>query len=160
MSVHVVDRRQSKLEVETYSIEIHKMLIELMQRGFGVKNVDDIVRKRYAYGKDDKEDFAKYRHLMHSFKVQINKLADSLTANVRAANSIHPTSMPEYHQRRSYQNSAIVNCEQIKMELQKVVEIFDVDINYFGPHIKAVNREIDLIKKWRQSDNKIKSYLS
>lgn len=160
MSVLVSDRKLSRLEVLTYSIEIHNMLIELMQRSFGVKDVNHFVRLRYAYGKDDKEDFSKYRHLMYCFKMKINDLADSLTANIRAANSINPMSMYEYHQRRSYQNAAIANCDQIKMELQKVVEVFNVDINLFCPHINAVNREIGLIKKWRQSDNKIKLRLT
>lgn len=113
-----------KIEVLTFSIEIHKMLIELMQRSFGVRNVDSFVRIRYAYGKDDKEDFSKYRMLMYNFKVSINSFADSLTANLRAANTIYPQSLPEYYQCRSYQNSAIINGEQIKMELQKVVEVF------------------------------------
>lgn len=159
MSVLVSDRKPSKLEVETFSIEIRKMLIELMQRSFGIKDLDNFVRVRYAYGKDDKEDFSKYRYLMHNFKVRVDNLADSLTANIKAANTIHPIFWSEYYQRRSYQNAALANCKQILMELQKVVEIFEVDINKFGPHTKAINREIELIKKWRQSDNQIKSRL-
>lgn len=159
MSVIVSNRKLSRLEVITYSVEVHKLIVDLMQRSFGVRDVDQFVRVRYAYGKEDKEDFGKYRYLMHCFKVQLNKYGDNLTANVRAANSIHPTRMAEYDQRRLYQDSAIVNCEQIKMELQKVADIFNVDINRFAPLVKAVNRETDLIKKWRQSDNKIKSRL-
>lgn len=67
--------------------------------------------------------------------------------------------MREYEQRRGYQNNAIVNCEQIIKELQRVVEIFEVDVNTYGRYVKAIDREIGLIKKWRQRDNKIKSYL-
>ena len=159
MSVLVSNRKLSRLEVITYSDEVHKLIIDLMQRSFGVKDVDQFVRVRYAYGKEDKEDFAKYRYLMHCFKVQLNKYGDNLTANLRAANKIHPICMTEYEQRRLYQNSALVNCDQIKMELQKVADIFNVDINRFAPLVKAVNRETDLIKKWRLSDNKIKSRL-
>lgn len=43
MSVLVKDRKESKFEAITFSIEIHDMLIELMQRGFGVKDVDHFV---------------------------------------------------------------------------------------------------------------------
>lgn len=68
MSVLVKDRKESKFEAITFSIELHNMLIELIQRSFGVKDLDNFVRLRYAYGKDDKEDFSKYRHLMHNFK--------------------------------------------------------------------------------------------
>ncbi len=67
--------------------------------------------------------------------------------------------MAEYERRREYQNNAIVNCEQLIKELQRVVEVFDVDINLYGRYVKAIDREIDLIKKWRQRDNKIKSHL-
>lgn len=159
MSVLVSDRKESKFEAITFSIELHNMLIELMQRSFGVKDFEHFVRMRYAYGKDDKEDFSKYRYLMNNFKMRIDQLASMLTSNVRAANSLYPTSIHEYEQRRSYQNNAIANCEQIVKELQQVVEIFEVDINLYSRYIKAIDREIGLIKKWRQRDNKIKSYL-
>lgn len=50
MSVLLGDRKESKFEAITYSIELHDMLLSLMQRSFGVKDVDDFVRKAYAYG--------------------------------------------------------------------------------------------------------------
>ncbi len=159
MSVLVSRRRESKFEAITYSNTLHNMLIELMQRSFGVKDLDNIVRMKYAYGVDDKEDFAKYRFLMHNHKIHIDQLAYQLTNNLRAVNTTYPTTLHEYEQRRDYQNSAIVNCEQLLKELQRVVEIFDVDLNTYGKYIKAIDREIGLIKKWRQSDNKIKSYI-
>lgn len=159
MSVLVSKRKESKFEAITYSVELHDMLIELMQRGFGVKDLDHLIRKRYAYGKDSKEDFAKYRYLMQNFKMRIDQTASLLTNNIRAANSIYPTSMHEYEQRRGFQNSAIANCEQLIKELQRVVEIFEVDINIYDRYIKAIDRKIGLIKKWRQRDNKMKSYL-
>lgn len=146
MSVLVSDRTESKFEAITYSIELHDMLIDFMQRSFGVKDLDQLVRVRYAHGKDAKEDFSRYRYLM-------------LTSNVRAANSIYPTTLHEYEQRRDYQNTAIVNCEQLLKELQRIVEIFEVDVNLYSRYVKAIDREIGLIKKWRQRDNRIKSQL-
>lgn len=159
MSVLVSDRKESRFEAITYSVELHDMLIELMQRGFGVKDLEHFVRMRYAYGKDEVEDFAKYRYLMQNYKTRIDQLASQLTNNIRAANSIYPTTIHEYEQRRDYQNSALVNCEQLIKELQRVVEIFEVDINLYGRYVKAIDREIGLIKKWRQRDNKIKAHL-
>ena len=98
--------------------------------------------------------------LMENFKTRIDQIASLLTNNVRAANSIYPTTLHEYEKRRDYQNTAIVNCEQLLKELQRVVEIFEVDINIYGRYVNAINREIGLIKKWRQRDNKIKSQLT
>ena len=99
MSVLVSDRTESKFEAITYSIELHDMLIDFMQRSFGVKDLDQLVRVRYAHGKDAKEDFSRYRYLMLNYKNRIDQLASMLTSNVRAANSIYPTTLHEYEQR-------------------------------------------------------------
>lgn len=159
MSVLVSDRKESKFEAITYSVELRCLLIELMQRGFGIKDINAVARRRYVFGKDDMENPTKYIYLIQSFKNRIDKISSLITNNVRAANSIYPTSLAEYEQRRSYQNIAIANCEQIISELQQVVEIFEVDVNIYDKYIQAIDREIGLIKKWRQRDNKTKSFL-
>jgi hypothetical protein len=159
MSVLASKRNESRLEPITFSVELHDMLIELAQRDFGVKDLDQLVRVRYAAGIDRTEDFSRYRGLMRIERDKVDQLGFLLTNNLRAANSIYPTSMHEYEQRRDYQNFGIVNCEQLIKELQHVVELFNVDVNVYERCVKAINREIDLIKKWRQRDNKIKSYL-
>jgi hypothetical protein len=43
--------------------------------------------------------------------------------------------------------------------MQRVVEIFDVDLNVYNRYVKAIDREIGLIKRWRQRDMAIKSRL-
>lgn len=159
MSVLVSNRRESKFEAITFSIELHKMLVELIQRDFGVKDVDQFVRIRFFLGKDETEDFSRYRYLMQRSKDRVDQTAALLTNNLRGANSIYPTSMHEYELRRDYQNYALANCEMLIRELQHVVEIFDVDLNLYNRYVTAIDREIGLIKKWRQRDNKIKSYL-
>lgn len=158
MSVLVSKRTESKFEAIIHSVELHDMLIDLIQRNFGVRDIEQFVRTRFAYSVEE-DEYAKHRYLMHNFKSRVDQLASQLTSNVRAANSLYPTSIAEYERRREYQNNAIVNCEQLIKELQRVVEIFDVDINLYSRYVKAIDREIDLIKKWRQRDNKIKSHL-
>lgn len=158
MSVLVSKRTESKFEAIIHSVELHDMLIDLIQRNFGVRDIEKFVRTRFAYSVEE-DEYAKHRYLMQNFKSRVDQLASQLTSNVRAANSLYPTSMTEYERRREYQNNAIVNCEQLIKELQRVVEIFEVDINLYNRYVKAIDREIDLIKKWRQRDNKIKSHL-
>lgn len=158
-SVPLSRRKESKLEVIVYSIEIHDMLLDLMQRHFGVKDLDQLVRVRYARGKDAKENFERYHYLMTNFKTRIDSLASQLTNNLCAANTIYPTSMREYEQRRGYQDSALVNCEQLIKELQRVVDIFEVDVNVYARYSKAIDRETGLIKRWRQKDNRLKPYV-
>ena len=79
MSVLVSKRAKSKLEVFVCANDIHKMLIELIQRDFGVRDVDQVVRIRYAYGKDPVENFPKYRELMRKSKDRIDEAAALLT---------------------------------------------------------------------------------
>ena len=159
MSVLASKRKESRFEPVVFSLEIHDMLVELMQRQFGVKDLDQFVRMRYAFGKDKIENFSYYRFLMQNFKVRIDHLASKLTNDVFSANSIYPKTMTEYEKRRSHQTNAIVDCELLIKELQRVVTIFEVDINGCESYIHAIDREIGLIKKWRQSDNKIKAYV-
>lgn len=159
MSVLVSKRKESKLEVIVYSYEIHRMLLEFMQRNFGIKNFKLMVRRRYIAGKDEFEDYYKYRYLLTESKNRINYLASLLTANLVGANVRYPVSMKEYEKRRECQNDALVNCEQLIQELQHIVDVFDVDINQYERYVTAIDREIGLIKSWRQRDNKIKARL-
>ena len=159
MSVLAARRKESRLEPIISSLELHETITELAQRDFGVKDLDQLVRVRYANGIDKYEDFSRYRGLMRIERDKVDQLCFLLTNNLRAANSIYPKSMQEYEKRREFQDFGIVNCEQLIKELQRVVELFNVDINVYERCVKAINREIDLIKRWRQRDNKIKSYL-
>ncbi len=159
MSVLVSKRKESRFEAIVFSVELHNMLIELMQHNFGIKDLRHVVQLKYAYGRESVEDYDKYLYLLINFKKRIEQLASLLTNNVRAANSIYPTTMQEYEKRRSFQNDALVNCEQLINELQRVVEIFDTDINLYARYINGIDREIGLIKKWRQRDNRLKAHL-
>lgn len=74
MSVLVSDRTESKFEPIIYSTVLHNMLREFMQRNFGIKDLNHFVQLRYAYGKDDVEDFSRYRYLMLTHKKEIDHL--------------------------------------------------------------------------------------
>lgn len=159
MSVLVVNRKESRFEAISFAVDLHDMLIELMQRSFGLRAVEQFVRKRFARGAMTEDKIIYYRQLIHEAKKRIDEYASMLTSNVRAANTIYPTNMDEYYTRRGYQNAAIINCEQIIKELQHIVDVFEVDINMYDRYIQAIDREIGLIKHWRQRDNQIKSRL-
>lgn len=154
MSVLVSDRKESRFEVIVFAEELNLMLIDLMHRSFGIKDMAHLVRVEYARGNLKTEDVEYYRSVLDCSKRNIMHIAALLTNNVRAANSIYPISDAEWEQRRGYQNSAIVNCEQIIKELQHIVRLFNVDINIYGRYINALDREINLIKRWRQKDRK------
>ena len=155
MSVLVSNRKESKFEVIAFSVELRNLMIELMQRNFGIKNVNAIARKRYVFRKDDTENPSRYHYLIRNYKDRIDNISSQLTMNLRSANSIYPNTTSEYEERRTYQTKAITNCEQLICELHEIVNIFEVDINVYKKYINAIDRETDLIKRWRRSDNKL-----
>lgn len=159
MAVLAVNRKESRCEPITFSETIHDMLTELIQHNFGIKNMDAVVRRQYRSGKCEIDDYWRYMYLLHNYKNRIDNKASELTSLLREAYSRYPTTMAELERRREAQNCAISMCWQIINELQHVVEKFDIDLNQFKRHIQALDREIDLIKKWRQRDNRFVTYL-
>lgn len=73
------------------------------------------------------------------------------------ANSIYPTDdflNDEYALRRKYQDIAISECYSLSQELQYIVACFDTNINKLQTILDRIEKEVDLLKGWRQSDNK------
>lgn len=157
MSVLVSKRRLSRFEVIHHAIELQKQMREFTQRDFGIKDLHKVARKRFECGIDAYCDFEKYNYLLQTHKRNIDYNMSMLVEKVRSANSIRPRLYTEYELRRNYQNEALAFCDVIIGELQEAVETFAVDINKFEPYVKGINREIDLIKGWRQKDNRFQS---
>lgn len=56
--------------------------------------------------------------------------------------------------RREFQTMAICNCKDIEQVLQGIRVDFRIDINKLDKFFDMSKREVDLLKGWRQSDNK------
>lgn len=83
-----------------------------------------------------------------------------ITRDVFEANSIYPTCMAEYEQRRLMQDQALGKCYGLAQELQYVIEALPVSANKYTRFAESIQTEINLIKGWRQSDNRLKRALS
>lgn len=57
-----------------------------------------------------------------------------------------------------YQHSGDFLSRVQSLKKSGIAEIFEVDLNLYSPYVKAIDREIGLIKKWRQRDKKMESY--
>jgi hypothetical protein len=84
----------------------------------------------------------------------------SIGEHVYTANSIYPTYYEELVERRVHQDLAIGQCYRLVQELQYAIETLPVDVNSFLRFGEDIQREIDLIKGWRKSDNKFKGAIS
>ena len=80
----------------------------------------------------------------------------AINEHVYVANSIYPTCQEELTERRIHQDIAIGQCFRMVQELQYAIETLPVDVNVYLRFAEDIEKEISLLKGWRQSDNKFK----
>lgn len=162
------------MEFYKNAIELRKYLTNWLLRDFGmsrntksvnqvIKNIDekdkkvidDIFRK---YDKTPNHEFrSEYPEWFVTFERDvIIQILQEMVANITSANSIYATKDFEFDMRRKYQDEAIICCYKLYQELQYIISIFNTDLNKFVPIIEMIEKEVDLLKGWRQSDNKAK----
>lgn len=83
-----------------------------------------------------------------------------MIASISMANSIYPTTMEECNERRLFQDRAIGYCHILMQELQYVIETLPVNVEKYAPYGDAISSEINLLKGWRKSDNKVRRKLA
>lgn len=154
MSVLASERPESKFEVIYHAKVMRDDFNQLVLRNFGIKDVGPIARRKYILGKDNIENRDKYECLLDEYRGAIVRCAARVVQDVSAANAIYPKNIGDYNMRRAYQNDALAQCRQLIVEIQNVVDTFDVDVNDYIYYSDAISREIDLIKRWRQTDNR------
>lgn len=160
MSVKVIDRKESRYEAFYSAVNLRDTINEFAHRNFGLKDLDHFVRMRYAYRKDETENFAKYRYLLENSKKNLDMTCRLLVNTLTLANDIHrPSTSAEFDKKNEYLTIAIGYCDSIRKGLQEVITDFEVDINKFIPYEKEISREIELIKRWRQKTNQLKKSL-
>lgn len=165
-------RKLSAMEFYKNVIRLRKELTNWMMRDFGnkyskksvtqvIKNIDEEDQRAIdeiflKYGKNPNQEFASsFPAWFVEFerKVMMDILHE-LIANITAANSIYAVHEFEFDLRREYQDKAIIGCYQLYQELQYIAESFNTDLNKMIPLLDSVEKEVDLLKGWRQSDNK------
>ncbi len=87
------------------------------------------------------------------------KCSCKIIKNIVSANSIFPTSDAELELRRNLQDKAIANCYAIFQEIAFIKDFFKGDLNYLTKLLETLQREIHLLKGWRQGDNKYRKQL-
>lgn len=177
MSVLKNKRDLSDMEFYKNAIRMNQELATWMMRNFGTRrnprSVNQVIKN---INEDDQKTiddvFAKYSQSPnHEFvsefpewyvdrkRKRLLDLCDDLIENITNANSIYPTEEflhEEFAIRREFQWMAICNCKDIEQVLQGIRVDFRIDINKINKFLDMSKREVDLIKGWRQSDNKVR----
>lgn len=177
IKISVLNNLRSLSQMEFYknAIRMRVNLTEWLLRDFGtkrkircinnvIKNINDEDRKTIdsifeKYNKTQGVQFqSEYPEwFVESERTVIMRILQELIENITTANSIFPSNdflHEEYAMRRKYQDEAISNCYNLYQELQYISSCFNSDLNKFIPFLEAVEKEVNLLKGWRQSDNK------
>ena len=176
MSVLKSKRKPSQFEVFHHLNKVRQEVTDLLLRDFGYsfEKAEKRLRKRFG-GREfealtdvEKDQYNRLKKRYEAFdewfiederKVVIDCLR-SIGEHVYTANSIYPTLHEELVERRVHQDLAIGQCYRLVQELQYAIETLPVDVNTYLRFGADIQKEVDLIKGWRKSDNKFKGAIS
>lgn len=175
MSVPKHLQNLSAMEYYKGAMEVRKEIVLWLMRDFGAhKNIkslrmvlDDVTPEETAtvnavfeaHGKSLNKQFA-YEYPEWFADFERNRLiayACDMVSNIVKANSIYPQCMAELELRRNYQDSAIASCYALYNEIDFIKKFFNGDLNFLTNLLTALQKEVHLLKGWRQADNKFKS---
>ena len=89
----------------------------------------------------------------------LEELTDTLLYHIKIANSIYPTCMTEWEERRTSMGKAIGTCYAILTHLHRLMMRLRIGDNKYVNDITNIERMINSLKAWRKSDNKLKTTL-
>ena len=90
----------------------------------------------------------------------LEDLTDKLLYYIKIANSIYPTCMTEWEERRVTIGKSIGICYAILTNYQRIMIRLRVPDNKYTMDVRNIMRMINSLKAWRKSDNKLKADLS
>lgn len=176
MSVLKSKRKPSQFEVFHHLNKLRKEITDLLLRDFGYNAIKSEKRLERRFGSRsyeeltdiEKQQYDRQKKKQDAFdewfiESERNAIIDCLRSigeHVYTANSIYPTYPEELVERRIHQDLAIGQCYRLVQELQYAIETLPVDVNTYLRFGADIQKEIDLIKGWRKSDNKFKMALS
>ena len=172
MSVIKGLRKLSTMEFYKNAIRLRQRMTDWLLRDFGTKRnarsinkiitgiseddqklINDLFNK---YGKNPKSQFkSEFPDWFVDFERKIIiEIMHDMIDYIISANSIYAMKEFEFDERRNMQNKAISCCNKLYQELQYIASSFRIDLNKLVPILDSIEEEVELIKKWRQSDNK------
>lgn len=171
MSVIKPNRTLSKMQFYHNALTLRKQLTLLLLKNFSVK---DKLRKIDYYAKlsnltdEDKilfeslaqkynwynviEEYPKW--FLDDCRKNVMDFLRDLMRNIVYANSIYPTTVEEYNERRKYQTRAICCCFHLLQEFQYIISLLPCDLEKYMPYVGMMDEEVKLLKAWRKSDNR------
>lgn len=175
MSVPVNKRGESSVKFLDLADKIRNTITMLLIKDFGVKTISKDLKSFTHSAKMTREDKETFMSICEKYHIDVEaeyplwvieyfrslvlEILKDFTWNLTTANTIYATNIAEMNLRRQYQWKAIADCEQLIQAFQWAVNVLPVDKNKYMGFIDMINMEIELLRKWKKSDNKYRSML-
>ena len=160
-------RSESKLEALHRAYDLRrKITAELMSTfGYSQKRLEAHIQKMTSYvqNPEEREEMSKIiREVQEDFdswfimreRDRVADFCQGITEHLRAANTLWPTNVSEFEERRLEMDRALVCCNKLQDELQYIAETLPADKNKYMNIVLEIQSEYEVIKKLRQSDNR------
>lgn len=166
--VHKSERSESRFEVRDHAVMLKNKIRELsILRNFGYKareskpprNFDQWSEKSRERWKQQEEARLKKlewldKHFLMDARKSVEDDLRRMMHGISAANSIQrPSNMSEADERRIHQDRAIAACEDLRIDLQDIMDTVPIDKNWMTHIEPRIVSQINLLKAWRKSDN-------
>ena len=166
--VHKSDRNESRFEVGDHAVLLKNDIRELsILRNFGYKVRESKLPRNFDQWSEKSQErwrqqeaarLKKLEWLDKHFLAEARKAVDDdlrrLMHGISAANSIRqPSSLVEADERRIHQDRAIAACEDLRIDLQDIMDTGPIDKNWMTHIEPRIVSQINLLKAWRKSDN-------
>ncbi len=176
MSVPKGKRKESQFEVIKHFYRLRKDITDLLLRDFGYSQKKAQKKLEKLFGGKPYGELSETQQNHYNQRIARNEgfeewfigyqrdtIMDCIrnaTEYIFTANSTYPSIPEELVERRIYQDKAIGQCYRLLQELQYTIETLPVDIEKYVRFTDSINKEINLLKGWRKSDNKFKRAFS
>lgn len=156
------ERTESKLQVIHNAYSIRRSVTTLAENNFYItlSKIDDRINNAIK-GLEEKEQKRIKDNMYKFYRSQINRLTDSvielatgICRHLRIANTIFPTYMSEFEERRLEMDRAMSCCNALQDELQYAGECLYADLNRYMNLVLEIQKEFNMIKALRQTDNR------
>lgn len=115
---------------------------------------DDIERLISTNFGLSEEELEKYRSYLNKKSETLERLSQSLFLHLKFANGLYPTCKAELEERRMHQKYAAGACYGIVTLYEHIFHHVGISADKHTDEIKRVQKELNSIKAWRESDNK------
>jgi len=157
------ERTESRLQTVHNAYKIRTAVTKLAENNFyfDLNKINEVVEQNTKNIVDEKlKEKAKkriYQYFNNQISRMTNKIINSaceINEHLRIANTIFPVYMSEYEERRIELDRAMSCCNVLQDELQYAGECLYADLNKYTTLVMEIQKEFNMIKKLRQTDNR------